>query len=114
VVCMRSGVSLEVRTTIFPEMPSASEVSEVAKTLSKMMSEFPGHHLEEMVLQQGRPVSGVSGPAAFDPVALDSLEEMAAAMRDLVKVRIRAAPNVSIAKTDNHQDIFCQGGRTEV
>jgi pyruvate formate lyase activating enzyme len=112
--CMRSGVPLEVRTTIFPEMPSASEVSEITKTLLKMMSDFPGHHLEEMVLQQGRPAPGVSGAAAFEPVAIDSLEEMATAMGDSVKVGIRAAPNVSLAKTDNHQDTFCHDGRTEV
>jgi pyruvate formate lyase activating enzyme len=112
-VCMRSGVPLEVRTTIFPEMPSASEVSVIIKTLSEMMSEFPAHRLEEMVLQQGRPTPDVSGAAYFEPVAIDSLEEMAAAMGDLMKVGIRAAPNLSLAKTDNHQDTFCQDGRTE-
>jgi len=111
-VCMRSGIPLEVRTTIFPEMPPAYEVAEIAKTLSEMGREFPGHHLEEMVLQQGRPASGVSGAAAFEPEALDSLEEMAAAVEEFVKVRIRAAPKVSFDKTDNHQVSHC--GRTEV
>lgn len=112
-ICMRSEVPLVVRTTIFPEMPSADEVAEIAKTLSVMMSEFPGHRLEEMVLQQGRPASG--GPAAtFEPVAIDNLEKMAAAMRDLVRVRIRAAPKVSLDKTDNLQGTSCQDGRTGV
>jgi len=112
-VCMRSGVPLEVRTTIFPEMPSASDVAEIATTISELMSEFPRNHLEEMVLQQGRPAPGGSEVSAFEPVALDSLDEMAAAMGDLVKVRIRAEPNVGLGKTYNHRGPG-QGGRTKV
>lgn len=110
-ICLRSGVPLEVRTTIFPVGPSAADAVEIAKTLSEMMSGSPGHRLEEMVLQQGRPASG-SPAAAFEPVSFDSLEKMAAAIGGLVRVRIRAAPN--LGETDNHQGTSCQDGRTGV
>jgi len=86
-ICMANGVPLNVRTTIFPQMPSASEVLEIAGTLSELKAEFPSHRLECLVLQQGRAREGES---RFEPVSSESLKEMAASIEALVKVRIRA------------------------
>ncbi len=89
-ICMANGVPLDVRTTIFPNMPSASEVFEIARTLSELKAEFPGHRLECLVLQQGR---AREGDSQFEPVASESLKEMAESVEVLVKVRIRAETN---------------------
>ncbi len=89
-ICMEAGVPFDVRTTIFPEMPSASEIFEIARTLSEMMAEFPGNGLECLVLQQGRPREGDSW---FEPVSSERLKEMAGSVEALVKVRIRAETN---------------------
>jgi pyruvate formate lyase activating enzyme len=89
-ICMASGVALDVRTTIFPEMPSDSEVLEIAETLSSLKAEFPGHRLEGLVLQQGRPREGNSW---FEPVSSERLKEMARPVETLVTVRIRAEIN---------------------
>jgi pyruvate formate lyase activating enzyme len=86
-ICMACRVPLDLRTTIFPEMPSAPEVVEIAETIAELKREYPDHRLERLVLQQGRPQEGVS---RFEPVSLESLEEMARAVEDLVEVRIRA------------------------
>ncbi|MCX6669475.1 MAG: radical SAM protein [Methanothrix sp.] len=89
-ICMASGVPLDVRTTIFPEMPSPSEVFEIAETLSLLKAQFPGHRLECLVLQQGRPREGDS---RFEPVSLEILRKMAKSVEALVKVQIRAETN---------------------
>ncbi len=118
-ICMGSGVALEVRTTVFPEGPLASELAELTKTLSEMMGEFPAHRLEGLVLQQGRPAADEPEPAAFEPVSVEKLEKAAAAIRDLVDVRVRtgqlkAVPSAGSGKADNLQVTSCQDGRTEV
>jgi pyruvate-formate lyase-activating enzyme len=84
---MSSGISLEVRTTVFPGMPSPSEVREIAEALSALKSEFPGHGLELFVLQQGQPRE-----AEFEPVPSGKLRELAASLQSLVDVRVRDAP----------------------
>ncbi len=94
-ICMASGIPLDIRTTIFPEMPSASEIFDIAKTISELKAEFPGHRLEWLVLQQGCPREGDS---RFEPVSSERLKEMAESIEALVKVRIRAETN-SIWKT---------------
>ena len=96
--CMESGVSMDVRTTIFPETPDPSEVAKIARTLFELKSEFPNHGLQSMVLQQGRPREGESG---FEPVTLESLNSLAEMIRDLIDVQVRAAPKAKLEKVDN-------------
>lgn len=83
-LCMKSGVPLDVRTTIFPEMPAPSQVIEIAKTLSELEVEFPKHGLESLVLQQGRPEAN-----EFEPVTLEMLRDLAGSVEDKVEVRVR-------------------------
>lgn len=89
---MESGIPLDVRTTIFPEMPNASEIIAIAKTLFELKSEFPKNGLEAMVLQQGRPRDGET---TFEPVHLEILNSMAESIADLVNVQVRAASNAN-------------------
>jgi pyruvate formate lyase activating enzyme len=81
--CMVSGVELEIRTTVFPEMPSDSEVVEIARTLNELKSENRGNRLDRMVLQQGLPRN-----REFEPVPLDRLRLLAESLKDLVEVQI--------------------------
>jgi pyruvate formate lyase activating enzyme len=94
--CIVSGVNLEIRTTVFPEMPSDSEVVEIARTLNALKSENPGNKLDLMVLQQGLP-----RVKEFEPVSLDRLRLMAKSLEDLINVQIRP---VSKGKIDGAKD----------
>jgi pyruvate formate lyase activating enzyme len=94
--CIVSGVNLEIRTTVFPEMPSDSEVVEIARTLNALKSENPGNKLDLMVLQQGLP-----RVKEFEPVSLDRLSLMAKSLEDLINIQIRP---VSKGKIDGAKD----------
>ncbi len=75
--CIELGVSLEVRTTVFPEMPSSGELREIAGYLSR-------RGIEVLVLQQGLP-----GEDEFEPLSKERLEELASTIEDLIKVSVR-------------------------
>ena len=85
--CIASGVNLEIRTTVFPEMPSDSEVVGIARTLNELKSKNPENRLDRMVLQQGLPRK-----KEFEPVSLDRLRLMAESLEDLIDVQIRPIP----------------------
>ncbi len=95
-ICLASGVDLEIRTTVFPEMPSDSEVVGIARTLNDLKTENPGNRLDGMVLQQGLPRS-----KEFEPVSLDRLRLMAESLGDLINVQIRP---ISKGKIDETKD----------
>jgi pyruvate formate lyase activating enzyme len=94
-ISMSSGVPLDVRTTIFPEMPDASSVMEIARTLSGLKTEYPQHGLEILILQQGLPRQG---EPQFEPVSLDELKRLAEMIEDTVRVMVRAAPKIELEK----------------
>ena len=91
-ICMESGVPMDARTTVFLDVPTKSEVVEVAQLLLQLKKDFPGSRLESLVLQQGRPRDG--GPQ-FEPVSIQTLQEMADAVDMLENVKIRAMPSIS-------------------
>ena len=84
-ICMASGVPLEVRTTVFPGMPSAQEIREIAELLSSLQIKFPDNALEGLVLQQGLPRS-----SEFEPLTADDLKAIATSVEGLVRVQTRA------------------------
>ena len=57
-ICFKLGVALEVRSTIFPEMPSCSQLVKIAGTLCRLKAHYPENRLESMILQQGLPQRG--------------------------------------------------------
>ncbi|NPV62928.1 MAG: radical SAM protein [Methanotrichaceae archaeon] len=84
---LASGVSLEIRVTVFPASPAAAEVKEIATDLSSALQSHPGHGLQNLVLQQGRPRE-----MEFRPVPLDDLKRMSELLADLVPVAVRGLP----------------------
>jgi pyruvate formate lyase activating enzyme len=82
--CMRLGVPFEVRTTIFPEMPSSSEISEIAKMLSELKQAFPESRLEHWALQRG-----LAKNKEFEPVSDEILSSIARSIAGLVEVKLR-------------------------
>ena len=105
-ICLASGVDLEIRTTVFPEMPSDSEVVGIARTLNELKTENPGNRLDGMVLQQGLPRS-----KEFEPVSLDRLRLMAESLGDLINVQIRPISKGKIDKTKD-TDVAMPGKRS--
>lgn len=91
-ICMESGVPMDARTTVFPDVPTKSEVVEVAQLLSQLKKDHPRNRLELFVLQQGRPRDG---SPRFEPVSIQTLQEMADAVDMLESVKIRATPSIS-------------------
>lgn len=106
--CMASGVDLEVRTTVFPEMPSDSEVIGIARTLDELKSKNPGNRLDRMVLQQGLPRN-----REFEPVSLDRLKLIAESLEDLIEVQIRPIPKGKMAGTREPERALPGNGREE-
>ncbi len=90
-ICCRWGVELETRSTIFPEMPSCSQVAEVAAVLSEVLAKYPENRPESLVLQQGQ---AREGEPRFEPVSLESLEEMAKSAGTGIPVQVRSAPKI--------------------
>ena len=90
--CMECGVPLEVRTTVFPKMPAASELVEIACMLSELKKEFPKNRLERLVLLQGLPREGEE---RFEPVSHSRLQEIAGAIGGGILVGIKAKPDDS-------------------
>lgn len=106
-ICMSFGVPLEVRTTVFPEMPSFTELGEIAEALSMLKDEFPGHRLDAVVIQQGRPRE-----REFEPVLWDELQAMAQSIESLGDILVRAAPKAKLGKVDNPEPLWPVDGRT--
>ncbi|MHB8119074.1 MAG: radical SAM protein [Methanothrix sp.] len=95
-ICFKLGVALDARCTIFPEMPSCSQLVKIAGMLCRLKELYPENRMESMILQQGLPRDG---EARFEPVSIEALQEMAKACevdcRTELKVRIRAAPKIT-------------------
>lgn len=95
-ICLKSGVALDVRCTIFPDMPTISQLVDIAGMLCRLKEHYPDNRLDSMLLQQGTPREG---EARFEPVFVESLQEMARACEincgTKLHVRIRAAPKIS-------------------
>lgn len=108
-ICMGSGVPLEIRTTIFPEMPSFREIGEIAETLRMLKDEFPGHRLDSIVIQQGRPRE-----REFEPVSWDELDAMANSIEWLGDITVRAAPKAKLHKVESPGGLLPEDGRTPV
>jgi pyruvate formate lyase activating enzyme len=105
-ICMAEGVSLEVRTTVFPSQPSFAEVREIAEVLALLKKELSGQHrLERLVLQQGLPKD-----QNFVPVPSEIMQAMAESARELMEVQIRAYPAPKIEKVNSHS----AGGMEEI
>ena len=75
-ICFKSGVALDAHSTIFPEVPSHSQLVMIAGTLCRLKALYPENRLESMILQQGLPREG---EARFEPVSIEVLQEMAKA-----------------------------------
>lgn len=101
-ICLKLSVALDARSTIFPEMPSSSQLVKIACTLCRHKALYPDSRLESMTLQQGLPRDG---EARFEPVSIEALQEMAKACEiecgtdstdgAKLNVRIRAAPRIT-------------------
>ena len=106
--CIASRVNLEIRTTVFPEMPSDSDVVGIARTLNELKSKNPENRLERLVLQQGLPRK-----KEFEPVSLDRLRHMAESLEDLIDVQIRPIPKGKINGTRDPHAASPGNGRAE-
>jgi pyruvate formate lyase activating enzyme len=90
-ICCKWGVELETRSTIFPEMPSCSQVAEVAAVLSEVLAKYSENRPESLVLQQGQ---AREGEPRFEPVSLEALEEMAKSVGTGIPVQVRSASKI--------------------
>ncbi len=74
--CLALEVPLEVRTTVFPEMPSAEEVGTIGELLRNL-------DIHKLTIQQGRPREGEE---TFHPVPAKELKDLAEAVKKLVGI----------------------------
>lgn len=104
--CIQQGIPIEVRTTIFPDMPHMEELVEIAEMLSisGLTSGVPmtnnAETVETLVLQQGIPRD-----EEFEPVSKERLEFLARSIEHLIEVKVRGNPDVSTlgkSANDNH------------
>jgi pyruvate formate lyase activating enzyme len=95
-ICFKLGVALDIRCTIFPDMPVVSQLVNIVGTLCRLKAQYPDNRLECMMLQQGTAREGETG---FEPVSLEALQEMAKVCENdcgtKFQVRIRAAPKIT-------------------
>ncbi|MDM7912881.1 MAG: anaerobic ribonucleoside-triphosphate reductase activating protein [Methanotrichaceae archaeon] len=108
-ICMSFGVPLEIRTAVFPEMPSFTELREIAETLNVLKDEFPDNQLDAVVIQQGRPRE-----REFEPVAWDELQAVAESIECIgdIDILVRAVPKAKLSKVDNPELLWPVDGRT--
>jgi len=91
-ICLASGVSTEVRVTVFPDMPSPDEVLEIAGLLSTALEKRPLNRLHALVLQQGLPRN-----EDFTPLPVEELRSLADRIHSLpVQVRETRSPGHKI------------------
>jgi pyruvate formate lyase activating enzyme len=95
-ICMESSTPLEIRTTVFPGMPSVSDVKEIAEAIFAFEIKFPNHKFESMVIQQGLPIN-----EEFEPIAQVELENIAKSIEALVNVRVRTTSKRKKSKRPN-------------
>ncbi|HWQ19181.1 MAG TPA: radical SAM protein [Methanotrichaceae archaeon] len=88
-ISLLSKIPLEVRITVFPEMPSHAEIEEIAGMLLDLLKEYPGHRLESIAIQQGQPKAG-----EFKPVPSDSLKVLAGPLEGVSEVSIKERPSM--------------------
>jgi pyruvate formate lyase activating enzyme len=74
--CLQLSVPLEVRTTVFPEMPSREEVGTIGELLRNL-------GIGALTIQQGRPREGEE---PFDPVPAKDLRDLAEAVKKLIGI----------------------------
>jgi len=74
--CLHLSVPLEVRTTVFPEMPSREEVGTIGELLRNL-------GIKSLTIQQGRPREGEE---PFDPVPARELRDLAEAVKRLIGI----------------------------
>ena len=86
-ICYELGVPLDARSTIFPELPTSSQIREIAGVLERLNGEYPDSRLEHFFLQQGHPREGEPW---FEPVSLEVMQEMARAAGGGISVEVRA------------------------
>ncbi|MEI8003760.1 MAG: radical SAM protein [Methanothrix sp.] len=95
-ICFKLGVALDTRSTVFPEMPSCSQLVKIAGTLCRLKARYPDNRMDCMILQQGL---AREGEVRFEPASIEALQEMAnacrAACKTELKIRIRAAPKIT-------------------
>lgn len=95
-ICFKSGAVFEVRCTVFPENPTATQLADIAETICRMKIQYPDSRLDYLLLQQGTPREG---EARFEPVSVEDLDKMAkdceADCRGMLHVRIRAPPRIA-------------------
>lgn len=93
-VCLSMSAVLDVRCTVFPEIPSAAQIREMVGHLISLREVYPDSRLESMVLQQGL---AREGEPAFEPVSFDYLQQIAAEVSSEadLKIVIRASPKIS-------------------
>jgi pyruvate formate lyase activating enzyme len=89
---MRSEVPFEVRTAVFPEMPLATDLIKIAKTLIELKKEYPKSNMGSMVLHQGRPID-----REFEPVQMERIRALSRSVNGLVDVIIRDTTRANLA-----------------
>ncbi|MGV8174157.1 MAG: radical SAM protein [Methanothrix sp.] len=96
-ICFRSGVSFEARSTVFPNMPSESQLVEIAEMLCSLNDRYPQSSFDGLTLQQGHPREGEK---AFAPISAEAMQEIAASCRaachEQLLVRVHAAPTIAL------------------
>jgi pyruvate formate lyase activating enzyme len=95
-ICMESSIPLEIRTTVFPEMPSILDVKEIAEAIFAFKIKLPNHNFESMVIQQGLPIN-----EEFEPIKQFELDNIAKSIENLVNVRVRTTPEKKESKRPN-------------
>lgn len=95
-ICFKSKVAFDVRCTIFPGMPTISQLVDIAETVCSLMGQYPDNRLDYVLLQQGTPREGES---RFEPVAEQALQEMARACEAgcgrKLRISVRSIPKMS-------------------
>jgi len=95
-ICFNSGAAFEVRCTIFPGSPTASQLANIAETVCRMKTQYPDNRMDYLLLQQGTPREGEAG---FEPVSVQDMDKMAKACEAgcncRLQVRIRATPRIA-------------------
>jgi pyruvate formate lyase activating enzyme len=95
-ICFKFKVALDARSTIFPNMPSSSQLAKIAGTLCRLKEQYLHSRLESMILQQGLPRDDEAG---FEPVSIEALQDMAKVCEmkcgNAFEVRIRATPRIT-------------------
>lgn len=68
-ICMRSGVSFEVRVTVFPDMEIEGDLDCISSYIKHLLLRYPENCFQRLVLQQGE----TKDCSAVDPEVLESV-----------------------------------------